>query len=168
LKLRSQLNDARERLDAQRSSLAAQLERASELDRLRWEGEMIYAFLHTLTAGQIALEVEGRTIALDPRQSGVENAQERFRAYDKAKGALAGVPERLREVETRLAGIDQTLALLELADGFEQIEGIAREMLEQGLVRPNSRRPAPKTRRQPPLRVVSPEGYTIYVGRSAG
>ena len=166
--LRSQLNDARERLDAQRSSLATQLERAGELDRLRWEGEMIYAFLHTLTPGQVALEVEERVIALDPRQSGVENAQERFRAYDKAKGALAGVPERLREVETRLSGIDETIALLELADGYDQIEGIAREILEQGLVRPNTRRPAPKTRRQPPLRVVSPENYTIYIGRSAG
>jgi predicted ribosome quality control (RQC) complex YloA/Tae2 family protein len=166
--LRRQLAETRERWEHQRESLSAELRRADELDRLRWEGEMIYAFMHTLSPGQAALEVEGRTIALDPAQTPVENAKERFRAYDKAKGALTGVPERLRAVEARLAGLDETLALLELADGFEQIEGIAREAAEQGYTRAPAGRAGPKTRRPAPLRVESPDGYTIYVGRSAG
>ena len=42
----------------------------------------------------------------------------RFRAYDKDQGALAGVPERLREVELRLDGLDETLAMLALAEGL--------------------------------------------------
>ncbi len=165
--VRALLLEARERLLAQRHSLAAELQRAAELDRLRWEGEMIYAFLHSLRPGQAALEVEGRTIALDPQRTPAENAQDRFRAYDKAKGALAGVPERLHEVEARLAGLDETLALLDLAEGFEQIEGIAREAAEQGYLRAAGR-PGAKQRRQPPLRVDTPDGYAIYVGRSAG
>lgn len=166
--VRRQLVDARERLDFQRQGLATELQRAAELDRLRWEGEMIYGFMHTLTPGQAELIVEGRTIALDPRLTPVESAQQRFRAYDKAKGALAGVPERLQAVEARLAGLDETLALLELAEGFEQIEGIAREVVELGYVRPApSSRGQPKLRRQPPLRLDSSDGIAIYVGRSA-
>jgi predicted ribosome quality control (RQC) complex YloA/Tae2 family protein len=129
---------------------------------------MIYAFIHMLAPGQQRLEVEGATIALDPRLTPVENAQERFKAYDKAKSALAGVPERLAAVEARLAGLDETLALLELADGFEQIEGIAREAAEQGYIRPPAGRAQPKTRRLTPLRVDSSDGFAIYVGRSAG
>jgi predicted ribosome quality control (RQC) complex YloA/Tae2 family protein len=167
--LRQRLLDARERLDRQRSALAAELERARELDRLRWEGEMIFAFMHTLQPRQAELEVEGRRIALDPRKSPVESAQERFRAYDKAKGALEGVPQRLRGVEGKLAGLDETLALLELAEGYEQIEAIAREALDEGyLPSGDAARKSKPARPMPPLRLESSDGYAIYVGRSAG
>ena len=165
--VRQQLGETRGRLARQRQDLRAELRRAGELERLRWEGEMIYGFMHALAPGQAELEVEGRRIALDPRLSPVENAQARFRAYDKAKGALAGVPERLDAVEARLAGLDETLALLELAEGFEQIEGIAHEAAEQGYIRRPAGRARVKTRRQPPLRVESPDGFALYVGRSA-
>jgi predicted ribosome quality control (RQC) complex YloA/Tae2 family protein len=166
--LRQQLLDARERLDRQRYGLSTELKRAGELDQLRWEGEMIYAFMHTLAPGQTSLVVEGRTIALDTTHTPVENAQDRFRSYDKAKSALAGVPERLHEVETRMAGMDETLALLDLAEGYEQIEGIARESAEQGYIRPAARGRTTKVPRQTPLRVHSGDGFAIYVGRSAG
>jgi len=130
---------------------------------------MIYAFMHTLAPGRSSLIVENRAIELDPGRTPVENAQDRFRAYDKAKSALAGVPERLQAVEARLAGLDETLALLDLAEGYEQIEGIAREAAEQGYIRPPERGRAPKPgRRLAPLRIESGDGFAIYVGRSAG
>src|SRR5262249_24288693 len=154
--VRKQLLDARERLEKQRQSLAAKLKRAEDLERLRWEGEMIYGFLHALSPDQTQLDVEGRSIALDPVRTPVENAQDRVRAYDKAKGALAGVPERLAAVEARLAGLDETLALLDLAASYEQIEDIARESVEQGYIhrpaRPGKVHDRPKVRRQPTLR----------------
>lgn len=167
--VRHQLEEARERLDRQRRLLAEEMARANDMDRLRWEGEMIYGFLHLIAPGQASLVVEGRAIALDPQRTPVENAQERFHAYDKAKSALTGVPDLLRAVETRLAGLQETLTLLELAEGFEQIEAIAAEAVEQGYVREQpAGRKKQKIRRQPPLRVESSDGYTIYVGRSAG
>jgi predicted ribosome quality control (RQC) complex YloA/Tae2 family protein len=167
--LRSQLLEARERLDRQRRLLAEELDRAQALDQLRWEGEMIYGFLHAITPGQIEIVIEDRRITLDPQHTPIENAQQRFHAYDKFKSALAGVPERLQSVEARLAGLDETIALLDLAEGFEQIEGIAREAVELGYIREErSGRKRPKVRRQPPLRVDSSDGYSIYIGRSAG
>jgi predicted ribosome quality control (RQC) complex YloA/Tae2 family protein len=167
--LRQQLLERRERIDHQRQGLSAELQRAGELDRLRWEGEMIYAFMHTLAPGQATLVVEERTIALDPTRTPVENAQDRFRAYDKAKSAMAGVPERLQAVEARLAGLDETLALLDLAEGYDQIEGIAREAAEHEYIRAPTRERAPKPgKRLAPLRVDSSDGFAIYIGRSAG
>ena len=166
--LRRQILETRERLEFQRRGLRSELKRAEDLERLRWEGEMIYAFMHAFVPGQTLLEIDGRTVALDARRTPVEQAQDRFRAYDKAKGALAGVPERLQAAEARMAAIDETLALLGLAEGFESIESIAREAAEQGYVRTTSGRAAPKTRRQAPLRVESSDGYAIYVGRSSG
>lgn len=167
--LHERLNDARERLERQRAALQSELQRAADFERLRWEGEMIFAFLHALTPGQDHVEVEGRTIALDPRKSPVECAQERFRAYDKAKSALAGVPERLRAVELRLAGLNETLALLDLAERFEEIETIAREAEAEGYLGPAPLERARKRAARPasPLRIESSDGFTIYVGRTA-
>src|SRR5215212_9603740 len=167
--VRQQLLERRERIDRQRQGLSSELQRAGELDRLRWEGEMIYAFMHTLVPSQASLVVEERTITLDPTSTPVENAQERFRAYDKAKSAMAGVPERLWAVEARLAGLDETLALLDIADGYDQIEAIAREAAEQEYIRlPARGRTAKPGKRLAPLRVESSDGFAIYIGRSAG
>ena len=170
--LRAQILDVRERLEKQRASLNSELRKVRDLERLRWEGEMIYAFLHTLEPRQAELRIDGdpRVITLDPRKSAVESAQERFRAYDKAKGAMEGVPERLHAVEVRLAGIDETLALLDLAEGFEAIETIALEVADQGLLsnRHTEKKRRPSKLKATPLRLESSDGFAIYVGRSAG
>src|SRR5690606_5180664 len=71
--------------------------------------------------------------------------------------------------QASLAGLDETLALLELAEGFEAIEAIAREATDQGYLKaPTDARKLRKGRRLAPLRLTSREGYAIYVGRSAG
>jgi predicted ribosome quality control (RQC) complex YloA/Tae2 family protein len=172
-RLEAALRDGRERLEKQRAKLEGELARAADLDRLRWEGEMIFAYLHTLTPRQPELVVEGRAIALDPNLSAVENAQARFRAYDKAKGAIEGVPERLAATERQLAGLDELLVLTSLADSYEQLDLLAGEAEQAGFLRP-SRRAAGKrgsrsTRaaRANPLSLTSSDGLMIYVGRSA-
>ncbi len=165
-RLSFQIGELLDRVRRQREALERELARAEAIDTLRWEGEMIYGYLHTLVPGQTSLEVEDKTIRLDPTKTPVENAQARFREYDKAKGALAGVPERLTVTEQQQAYLEETLALLEMADSFESISTIERELLDQGLL---SRRPdQPKGPRGGPLRVRSSEGISILVGRSAG
>lgn len=165
--LLARLADVRERIQRQYDALARELERAAALDRLRWEGEMIFGYLHEIQPGQRAVIVDNQTIKLDPDISPVENAQARFREYDKAKGALAGVPERLAATEGQLRYVDETIALLELAEGYEAIAAMEREVEEQGLLKPTGG----KTGRGPrsaPLRLTSSDGLPIVVGRSAG
>ncbi|HEX6292201.1 MAG TPA: NFACT RNA binding domain-containing protein [Herpetosiphonaceae bacterium] len=162
------LLDVRERQQRQRDALGRELERANALERLRWEGEMIFGYLHTVEPGQTELRVEGRAIKLDPGKTPVENAQARFREYDKAKGALAGVPERLGATDAQLAYLDETLTLLKLADSYEAIAGIEREVYEQGVLKPPSGKAQARGPRSRPLRLRSSDGLTIYVGRSAG
>ncbi len=167
--VKQQLDATHERLQHQYNQISAEMERAQELDRLRWEGEMIFAFLHTITPGQRSLEVEGQSITLDPARSPVEAAQERFRAYDKAKSALADLPARLQATSAQLAGLEQLTVLLELADSRDQIEQIAQEAEEQGYIKVASgqRKRPRRGARIKPLHLVSSDGFDIYVGRSA-
>lgn len=166
--LRQRLLDARDRVQRQRDALGRELERANALERLRWEGEMIFGYMHAIEPGQRTLEVEGQAIKLDPNQTPVENAQRRFRDYDKAKGALAGVPERVAATDAQLAYLDETLALLDLADGYDAIGAIEREVEEQGVIKSSGGRGKARGPRSAPLRLRSSDGLTIVVGRSAG
>jgi predicted ribosome quality control (RQC) complex YloA/Tae2 family protein len=172
-RVQQQLTEARDRLQHQQRQLATELERAQHLEQQRWEGEMILGFMHTLSPGQQTLEVEGQTIKLDPERSPLEAAQARFRAVDKAKSALEGVPERLKATEQQLAGLEELLALLALTDVREQIDQIAQEAEEQGYIRPAQaragagRRGKPRTPRLKPLHLVSSDGFDIFVGRSS-
>lgn len=167
--VQQQLATARERLQHQQAQLMSELERASGLERLRWEGEMILGFMHTLSPGARTLEIEGQTISLNPERSPLENAQDRFRAYDKARSAIEGVPERLNTTEQQLAGLEQLATLLALTDAREQIDQIAQEAEEQGYLKPAQARPGKKRRvaRLKPLHLVSSDGFDIYVGRSS-
>jgi len=169
--LSDQLQAARVRLERQRDQIAGELEKAREVETLRWEGEMIFAFMHTLRPDQEALEVEGRRIALDPRQNPVEQAQARFRAYDKARSALSGLPERLEAVTNRIRGLDELQALVQISDSFAQIEQLAREAEELGyLHEPAAATPARRAGRPVrlrPLQLVSADGLELAVGRSA-
>ncbi|NJN16446.1 MAG: fibronectin/fibrinogen-binding protein [Oscillochloris sp.] len=169
--LKQSLDAARERLVRRREQIAAELVRAGELETLRWEGEMIFAFMHELQPGATTLSVENRTIKLDPGRSPVDQAQERFKAYDKAKSALAGLPERAAAAATQVRGVEELTALLELSDDFEQIEQIAQEAEELGYLREHPDPVTARRRRKPakarPLHLQSADGLDIYVGRSA-
>ena len=165
--LKQRLVVVRERLQRQFEALSRELSRAAALDQLRWEGEMIFGYLHAITSGQRELRVEEHVIALDPDKTPVENAQARFREYDKAKGALTGVPERLAATDGQLRYLDETIALLELADSYDAIAAIEREVTEQGLLKASGKSPA-RGPRAAPLRLRSSEGLPILIGRSAG
>lgn len=169
--LEHDLHDARARLLKQAENLQAELTRAASLDQLRWEGEMIFSYLHTMVPRQESIDVEGQLIALDPALTAVENAQARFKAYDKAKGALAGVPERLLTTEGQIAAIDELLVLARLAESYDQLVVLSGEAADAGLLRRSPLGGGKKARRQArsaPLSVRSSDGIPIFIGRSAG
>lgn len=170
--VQQQLTAAHERLQHQYRVLEMEQEKVHDLDRLRWEGEMIFAFLHTLSPGQRSLEVEGKEIVLDPNRSPSECAQQRFRAYEKAKSGALSVAERLQATRVQLDGVEQLAVLLELAHEREQIEQIAQEAEEQGYGGGGQQVKRDQQRRQPyarpkPLHRVSSDGFDMYIGRTA-
>lgn len=160
------LADWTQRAQTRADQLRLQLERAEALDQLRWEGEMIYAYLHTISPRQTELLLDTSVIVLDPKLSGVENAQRRFREYDKAKSAVAGVPQLVDEAERLVEYGNEMIALLRLADSHEEIMAFERELSEQGVFKAAVGKKTP-ARRSGPTRIISPDGWIIYAGRSA-
>ncbi len=166
------LNDAETGLQSKLASLRDGLRDAAELERLRQSGELILAYQYSLSQGQTELRAQYQPdspeliIQLNAAQSPLENAQAFFRRYEKAKAARAAVPALISETETELAYLAQLKVDLELANNWPEIDDIAQALQARGLWRGS-----PQQRigggRSGPLRIVSRDGYVIWVGRNS-
>lgn len=165
------INEFRDRVRRRINSLEESLKKAESAEELRRKGEAIYAHLYEITPGMTTLEADNLKIALDPDRTPSENAQGYFREYDKARQAMAGVPELLDEANHELEYLDEMLTQLELAESFEEIVNLKAELGETGYGAKEKKasKPVKAKRRKLPQTptFTSPEGFTIYVGKSA-
>ncbi len=184
--LRKRVAGRRQKIASRLHSLREQLARADEAEMLRYKGEMIFAYQYVISAETTNLSVpapEGEveiSITLDPQLSVAENAQRYFRDYHKATAARAGLPERVADAEQDLAYLDEMAAMIDLAEGYEDITLTARELADldkpPAPPKPTKQRANQKPNQKakaglPPglgklLRVLSPDGIEIYVGKS--
>ncbi len=164
-----------ERLRRRAAAMEGSLKKAESADDLKRKGEAIYAHIWEIEPGQTKLQADGITVELDPDYTPSENAQHYFREYDKGRQALAGVPELLEEARYELSYLDEMLTALDLAESFEEVAAIRAELSENGYGSRATDKEAVKTRTTRPKKrkmlqtpaYTSPEGFAIYVGKSA-
>jgi predicted ribosome quality control (RQC) complex YloA/Tae2 family protein len=143
-----------------------------EIARIRTEAEWLLALAAQIAPGQTCLEVdlgEGASlrIALDPALTPVEQAQRRFKRAGKLDRAAEFVPKRRAQVESDLAFLDQLATDLALAENQPQIAAVVDELRATRLLPPKPAKARPAPRPEPYLRVHSPAGWEIVVGRNA-
>lgn len=170
--VRAAIAEAQARLRAKLASLEQALTDEAERDVLRRSGELILAYQYTLAAGQTELRAQydlgepEMVIALDPGLTPLENAQRYFARYDKAKRALEDVPRLLQEARNELAFLAQLEADLELAASWPDIDDVQQALQARGYWR-GKRAGRIGGGRPGPLRLVTPDGYVIWVGRNS-
>lgn len=166
------LDEARLRLEARAKSLQRSLTDDEERERLRQSGELLLAYQYALAPDQRELraqyEPEGPelVIQLDSARSPLENAQRYFARYEKAKRALQDVPKLLRRTRSQLRSLEQLSCDLDLADSRPEIEEVQAALQSMGLWR-GGRKVRPAGRRSSALRLLTPEGFVIRVGRNS-
>lgn len=166
-------------LDRLRRKLAAQeaeIAEAETADELRRAGELIAANAPSIERGRSTAQVvdyfdpELRKVevALDPRLSAHENAQEYFKRYSRAKRRLAAAREHAESTRAELEYLEQVATTIEQAETLEAIEEIRRELVDQGYLAP-PRRERPTTPRgraaSGPLS-FSVDDHEVLVGRN--
>jgi len=156
----------RARLEARVRALEQERDRAAEAERWRLMGEAILASLAVIEPGQRELVFDGLRIPLDPERTPVENAQEYFERYRKAKAAAEQVPARLEATRLELEYLEQLRALAMVAESAETLETLRQEL---GLLEDAAGSAASgKKAKQRKLRVWRTErGDRIIVGRNA-
>jgi predicted ribosome quality control (RQC) complex YloA/Tae2 family protein len=142
------------------------------VETLRKKGELVLAYASAIERGQRELRAQydpdgpELVIELDPEMAPVANAQLFFREYEKAKRAAATIPRRAAQANLELVYLDQLATDLELADNWPEIDEV-RDALEAAgyWYRPTPARP--RSGALGPLRIVSEDGFVIWVGRNS-
>jgi predicted ribosome quality control (RQC) complex YloA/Tae2 family protein len=166
------ISEAASKLGARLASLQRSMTDDTEREVLKRSGELILAYQYTIMPGQPELRAQYDTdqaelvIKLDPRLSALENAQHYFERYQKAKRALDDVPQRIEQTEAELDFLRQLAIDLELAASWPDIDEVQQELQSRGLWKGPSKR-VPGVQKSAPLRVVTADGWVIWVGRNS-
>ncbi len=144
----------------------------SERERLRMSGELLLAYQYQITAGQTTFSAQydygapPLEIKLDTMLTPLENAKRYFAEYDHAKRAMAEVPALITSAQLEVDYLDQLRSDLTLAANWPEI-GEVQDALQAGGFWHGPKVSHPKGQRSAALRIVTPDGIVIWVGRNA-
>ena len=152
-----------------------QLKDTEKRDKLKRFGELIKAYGWQAEAGAKELicsdwnddDREVR-VPLDETLTASENAQKYFERYQKLKRTFEATTKQIEETEADLEYLRSVAAHLVSAESEADLIGIKAELAETGWTRKakssGKKEKAPKAGQ--PLRFVSSDGFTIYVGKN--
>lgn len=167
------IEEAKSKLSAKLASLQRSLRDDTELEGLRQSGELILAYQYSIAKEQMELrayydaDAPELVIRLDPKRSPLENAQDYFRRYDKAKGALQAVPELVAETRTELQYIEQLEIDLAISSNWPEIDDVIQSLQHRGHWLGKRLKRLGGGGQRGPLRVVSRDGYVVFIGRNS-
>ena len=172
--LRTSLSSAekriRKKLEIQRNDLARSLGR----EDIRRKADLITANIWQLKRGDRELRCvdfydEANpevTIALDPLLSPQNNASKLYKQYNKLKTAEEYLTKLISKGEAQLDYIASVQEELSRAFSDRDITEIRKELIVAGFIKNKAKPAGRKEKPQPPLQIVTPEGYEILAGRN--
>ena len=170
--IRVAVAEAEARLAARLASLQRSMTDDAEREQLRQSGELILAYQYAFSEGQTELRAQYHAdqpelvIKLDSSLTPLENAQQYFERYNKAKRALDDVPRLIEETEAELAYIRQLRVDLDLASSYPDIDEVQQALQRGGYWRGTAQR-VPGGQKSAPLRVVTSDSFVIWIGRNS-
>ncbi len=167
------IEKTRSKLSSKLASLESGLHDDSEREKLKQSGELILAYQYAIQDGQEELlaqydmDAPELVISLNPDLSALENAQTYFRKYEKAKSALDEVPQLIQETTIELDFIEQLETDLMTASNWVEIDDVIQTLQTRGHWQGKKLKRIGGGGRQGPLKVVSRDGYVVWVGRNS-
>jgi predicted ribosome quality control (RQC) complex YloA/Tae2 family protein len=156
-------------------SIEKELQKQLNFDSARQMGELLLANLHLVQRGMDQIELQNYylqppepiTIALDPLLNPQKNAEKYFNRYKKARRGQEHSQRRLQETQTELEWLEQLDYQLKDTVKNSDIEEIAQELREVGLLKEKNRLHTKRTL-QPskPHETTSPSGFRVLWGRN--
>lgn len=167
------LTSTSERIARRLANQREELKTSADREKFKLYGDLLSANLYRLEKGMNSVTVENYfeenspeiTIKLDPRLTPSKNMQKYYGEYRKADTAEKILTEQISKGEEELAYIDSVFDALTRTSSEDEVNELRAELSEQGYIRSAKiKGKLPKSR--PPLEFVSPDGFTVLVGRN--
>ncbi len=166
------IDEARDKLQRKFESLHRSERSTAQIDHLRQSGQLLLAYQYQIAPGTESFSAEydfdqpPLEIKLDPALTPLENAKRYFAEYDHAKRAMEEVPTLIESVRSELDYLEQLRSDLTLAANWPEIGEVQAALRTGGYWR-GPVKGQPKGTKSAPLRLVTPDGFVIWVGRNA-
>lgn len=150
-----------------------ELKDSDNAEKYRIYGELIQANLYQLKKGDRLLRAQNFyeedmpeiSIPLQPEKSPVQNAQNYFKKYSKAKNAQRIIAELIEQDKKELEYLTSIFINLCDAESEEDLEQIRAELVEGRYLKPRSLK-SKKPNLAKPREFITDDGYTVFVGKS--
>lgn len=167
------LQNEMNKLQLKLKKLHKDLERANKLDQFQLYGELLMANIYQFEKGMKEVTVtnyysedgEQITIPLDERKTPVENAQQYYTKYNKAKNALIMVQEQIEKTEEEIKYFEMLISQINQASPTD-IEEIREELADEGYLRKRNKKQKQKQSKPTPEKFISSTGIPISVGKN--
>lgn len=147
--------------------------KSESFERVRTEGELILAYAYQIPPHQSKIELYDYTqdapvtLSYDPQLSAQENAQKRFKRYQKLKSASEAAARQIEQIRPEIEYLEDVLFSIHQSETLDQLLEIRHELQDQDIL------PLPKEQGQKrravqsqPLRFVSTDGIELLCGRN--
>lgn len=167
------LQSTSERIARRLANQREELKVSADREKFKLMGDLISANLYRIEKGMGSVAVENFyddscpqiEIKLDKRLTPSQNMQHYYAEYRKADTAEKVLTEQIAKGEEELAYIDSVFDALTRAKGEDEVNELRLELAEQGYIRSSKLKGKPP-KAHPPLEFVSPDGFTVLVGRN--
>jgi predicted ribosome quality control (RQC) complex YloA/Tae2 family protein len=171
-----------QKLVTKEGSFSQRLAQSAQAEAIKTEADLLMAYIQEWQPGMSAITVKDFTtsapvtIALDPQQTVVQNAQGFYKKYQKqkrAKQAIAPLLEAVNQEIHYLQQVTTAASQLEIGD-FKSLQEIQLELIQQGYLKAihdpkTESNKKSKQKKEAPLnchRFQSFSGFEIWVGRN--
>jgi len=164
-------------LERCQKKLAIQLEElqeAKDADKFRLWGELITANIHAIPNGLPEVNLvnyydpngESITIPMDKNKTPIQNAQQYYKKYSRAKNAVEKLKNQISESREELTYLEGLLDSLDKSTDESDLEEIRQELIEQGYIKKTSRDKKRSQVSSKPHHFISSDGFDIFVGKN--
>jgi predicted ribosome quality control (RQC) complex YloA/Tae2 family protein len=168
-----------DKLYLKKQRLLEDLNQAEQADEFRLLGELITANIYQMKKGETEVkllnynqpsgenaEPQSITVALDPRKTPSENAQQYFKKYNKAKSSVAIKHEQLALTEQDIEFLESYQVYLRDAKDSDAVDALREELAQLGYMRSKKKQAKAKKNEPQFLLYKTASGLTILVGKN--
>ena len=171
--LRSALKGQITKQEKKLQRIGEKLLECEEMEKYRIMGELVTSNLYRIRRGDAELVCRNYyeadspeiRIPLDPRLEPAQNAQKYYKRYAKLKTAKEYAVAQREECERMLDYLRTVEYSFSVCTGFEEIEQLAAELQEAGILKKNAVRKKRKEEKISPF-LYEIDGYRVAVGKN--
>ncbi len=173
--LRHTVSTALSRAQNKYAAFLETIQQSDSLDLARQNGELLLSNLHRAVPGLSELIVDDyfvdpparRAIPLDPAYSVQENAKRYFKQYRKGKLTKTYAESQIDSLAAEVVYLEVQLENIDKCETLFELSEIKEELIRERYLRPEKARAAkPANKSSAPMRFVSSDGISIYVGKN--